>query len=224
MSTINVNLNPCTCRSITPYGPAQVGQCTNTCPGAPVLIPCPIQRSVTFDVRLGECVCGAAYNNQRSARAIWGDPMRCLTGCSARPVRVSCSISGKTWADSHPVADWDMKTERAVWQHRPVLWPTVVERWTLVKALVMGKGAKDMWMMVAEPKTPVMVGLVSQRDAVFSALAKAHRAEDALIGALGDYEEAMRGEPVGIYGMKRESYGALARYVEHLIEQVGVLS
>jgi len=73
--TINVNLKPCACNA----GLAAI----TTCVGAPVLIPCPIPRSVVFNAALGECDCGAIESNKRSARETSLFGMACLPGCPA---------------------------------------------------------------------------------------------------------------------------------------------
>lgn len=212
--TVNVNLAPCDCSWTGETRPHDA-----TCRSAPVRVPMPLDafRSVALMVRLGEC-------SGRCTGMLWQSPPIHGAACPARPIRVSCSIFGKTWEESE-VADVEKQGPINAYQLPTELERTLAlaasrGRWALVKALVtggrdFGHGPNIM--------TDREVALVTQRDAVFSALAKAHRAEDSLIDALEDYEEAMRGEPVGIHGLKRESHGALERYVGHLVDQVGAM-
>lgn len=55
--TINVNLKPCDCFRQHVVGMQHLHAHSDDCHGAPTLIPCPLPRSVTFEVRLGECSC-----------------------------------------------------------------------------------------------------------------------------------------------------------------------
>jgi hypothetical protein len=88
---INVNVNAlCLCR-FPEWGRPHA----QDCPGAPGLIPCPIPRSFTFWVVLGECSgCGLSQSRSRDGF------VRHDTDCPARPIRVSCPISGETWEES----------------------------------------------------------------------------------------------------------------------------
>lgn len=211
--TINVNLKSCDCDAI----PDHAGWCSST----PVLLPCPIHRSVTFEVRLVECTCGNVV-----ASGVW---MRGAhhPSCPARPVRVSCSISGATWEDSE-VVDPDLDVPEIERMRHPMMDSRALsacrERWALVKALVLGRDP-------AEPEVPVtaaqgLLALFQQRDAVFSALAKRVRSEDAGDEAMAEFFSEVPPSvqvDVGHHIQPRLSEHALARYVENLVEQVGVL-
>lgn len=180
----------------------------------PILIPCPIPRSVTFTVRLGECVCGAppAWNH--------------IPGCPARPIRVTCSISGKTWDESEA---HDVEATEPNLLTLPVGVPPVLRacraRWALVKALVTGEplGRRD-----ADRVSDgiAIIELFGQRDAVFAALADMARTEIATLAAQESVVELLdskrvifRPTPEGA----RPSAQALEVYIERLIEQVSVL-
>lgn len=227
MTTINVNLTPCQC----PVSPKSHRHWAERCAAKPVEIPCPITPTVTLTVRLGECTCTMKPGPMLLPRTVGLIEEEHEGGCPAHPIRVTCTIGGDgTWAGSEVtdarVLDMDSiglvldAQERGVMDLAARLVAACRARWALVKAMVTGKR----YVLAARPgaeKVAPIYRLFEQRDAIFAALAKAHRAEDTLIEALGDYEEAMRGEPVGIYGLKRESHGALERYVKRLIEQVG---
>lgn len=208
--TINVNLKPCDCDGHVVSGGDDVH--SPDCASHPILIPCPIPRSVLVKVRTGLCTChGLAFSSPD-----------CHPSCPGHPIRVTCSISGETWEESdvtscHPVLTDGDGAFAGGWTQRGHGDSALIacrERWALVRALVLGTS----W-----AKCETMFGTMAmfvQRDAVFAAIVKVHKAEDTLIDACGDYEEAMRGEPVGIYGLKRESTGMLERYVGRVIAQV----
>lgn len=205
MSAINVNLKPCTCGC--PVFPTVH---VKDCPGISVPIPCLIPRSVTFEVRLGECDC---LSSLKSIGTHTDD-------CRSRPIRVSGSISGKTWAESEPS---DVEGPSGA----PVDLITVCrDRWALVKALVLGQWPTVSAIGVLSEAIP---GLVEQRDAVYAALADMARAEEAAFDAQERAVKAMgeatymphnfhRAEPHA-----RASADLLARYVERLVEQAGAL-
>lgn len=178
------------------------------CPCSPVIIPCPIPRSVTLTVRLGECACP------------YGDGIGTVHDgwCPGRPITVTCSISGKTWPESE-VDDGEPDIAglagRIDNEKRKTIMAACRALWALVKVLVLGH--TDLSALLTGPKA---LELLAQRDAVFAALADMARHEGALADALGDFETALRGEPTAIGGMRRFSHDALARYVERLIEQV----
>jgi hypothetical protein len=221
--TINVNLNPCTCKAATPYGNAATGTCTGSCPGAAVLIPLSLQffRSITFEVALGECseTCRQYMpNGQHTAN------------CPGRPVRVSCSISGKTWEESEPFDFGDADGHRFVTDTGV---ERVRERWALVKALVLGAKwgtcPRDVD-EIAKRHLNLVATLFNQRDALYAELTDLALDEQSAFGSQERAVKAMgeatfmpdnfhRAEPIA-----RASASILARYVERLIEQVGVLS
>lgn len=194
-TNINVNLAKCTCG-----GPWKGGGHVPPCLATPVPIPCPISRSVTFEVRVGECTCGTPFESF---------PPQHTDRCPARPIRVS--ISGKTWKESH-VADVEGRVDGEI---SDAEWTACEELWALVKALALGEN----W----DRSKPGIAALFEQRDAVFAALADMARAEESALQAQQRFYEAcpivLRTERRG----ERPSVGRLAAYVEHLIEQVGAL-
>lgn len=188
---------------------------------AQVLIPCPVPRSAPFTVALGRCVCGGHIG--RGPPAIID---RRSSTCPARPVRVSCSISGKTWEESE-VTD----AERAPYPpvYLPEDWETFRAacraRWGLVKALVLGYTAWDYTMSsaLAVPLATI-TAMLAQRDAVYAALADMARAEDAQVAARAALRKALDMSPGRALAPDlRESAIEMGSYVEHLVEQVGVL-
>lgn len=229
--TINVNLKQCTCRSTTPYGPAQVGQCMHTCPGAPVPIPLSLEpfRSVTVQVRIAECseTCRQHMPNGQHTE-----------NCPGRPIRVSCSISGKTWEVSD-VVDVEMYRDQNPGHivfpsdmQRKAL-PICRERWALVKALLLGLKWEDAFVphgqYVRATSIRLRDSLIEQRDALYAELAALARDEastfnrqESAIKAMGEIyflpNNFIRAE-----SEQRASASILSRYVERLIEQVGEL-
>lgn len=242
--TVNVNIKPCNCMrgcaAVSPLGRPCAGIYAHTgkhyasdideqwsqlisgegarhhesCPkSAPVLIACPIPRSVTFTVRLGECSCRASM--------LAGAKVQHRDYCPARPIRVSCSISGKTWEESE-VMDVDGPVEQTI----PIPYVTRLcrERWALVKALVLGLPRTfdtAQW-------TPTVSPFFEQRDAVYAALSDMALAEDAAFKAQDHIHSAIHDPlPLEPYHNElpedRPSARMLERYVAHLIEQVGVL-
>lgn len=214
-ASINVNLKRCDCSRPTD-GFQRVH--LPTCASTPVLIPCPIRRSVTFGVRIGECAVdghhlGGCYRitNTHGQKS---DVIH-ITGCPAKPIRVSCSISGKTWEESEV---FDMESPSG----HPDILRLCYERWALVKALVTGQ-RHDLTI-----RFKTWCDLVDQRDAVFSALADMARAEVAALEAQARVMGAAGWKGIHFadpqhHDDKRPSASFLARYVERLIEQVGVL-
>lgn len=218
MSEINVNLEPCTCglADRAPTHPPTPHQ--SHCAAAPVLIPCPIPQRVEFQVALGECVCGGHVG--RGPPAIMD---RRSATCPARPIKVSCSISGKVWAESE--VD-DMECHRGMRHDHvcateglDVVLQVARDRWALVKALVLGFTRVTMG-GVSRNHADV---LFAQRDAVFAALAAMARAQQALEATLGDFETVMSGDATACLLGRRYAQEALARYVKRLVEQVGAL-
>ena len=179
----------------------------------PLNIPCPIPRSVTLTLRLGECTENPRYRGSGHHR-----------DCPARPIRVSCSISGKTWEESAPT---DLELAPAPSDAGDTYARVLVAvqgRWALVKALVLNLPPLDPVTVAGRAR---LLALLTQRDAVFAALADMARAEaahnaaarvlvNACPPALG---RALMNIDPAIPGAGR----FLVRYVEHLIEQVGAL-
>jgi hypothetical protein len=192
-----------------------------------ILIPCPIPRSVTVKVPLGACQCriagrralieflGAGDSFPGGINA-WHD-----FDCPARPVKVSSSISGKTWGESK-VVDVDNPHENdGRWgagsgdAFRTAL-SACNDRWALVKALVLGHTDLSQWLT-----GPKVLELLTQRDSVYAALAELARTEDAGDAAAERASRAM-GSTAAQSTWPRRSIPRLAEYVERLIEQVGV--
>lgn len=181
---------------------------------AQLLIPCPVPRSVTFSVPLGECMCPPSDSGRIAAcRA---DPSGHFKDCPARPVRVSCSISGETWEGSE-VAECEVREGTPI-DERNALYTACRARWALIKALVLGQhGCCAQHMPDA---------LREQRNSVYAALADMARAEARAYEAQNTVSLAC-GRGVSVYHPtathQRPSTPWLAAYVEHLIEQVGIL-
>lgn len=230
--TINVNLKPCGCgladRAPTyPLTPHQ-----DHCPAKPVLIPCPLQGTVTFEVVLGECDKRCATWAAASApygKAPDGTHHVHHDRCPARPIRVTVAISGGSWEGSdvdegEPIVHG--LVGRLQNDKRKAINAACRDRWALVKALVTGEplGRRE---ADCVSDGIAIVELFSQRDAVFAALAKRSHAEDAGDEALAEFLAA--GIPpslqvtVGRKVEQRISEIALAAYVAHVIEQVGNL-
>lgn len=224
MTTINVNLTPCSCFSnyvnigATKATRRPVEHNEPCREHSPVLIPLPLNkwRSVTLTVMPGECSCGLDGVDRP---------------CPHRPVDVTCTIFGEDWASSD-VADVDLAVNH---KPSPEEWTAEMEsralaacreRWALVKALVTGMK----WGAPYVHGRPVPLALSEQRDAVYAELAEMARAEDAACEAQTRAAKAMDlkrnvapfhrpdGEREG-----RPSAAFLVAYVERLIEQVSVL-
>lgn len=186
--------------------------------GPAVRIPLPLDkwRSVTFQVMLGECAMGC--HTQRPGQAHYA-------GCPARPVKVSCSISGKTWEESEVTDAWPEKNDGflcSTGETFPALEAACRARWLIVKALVLGRSWAEHSPESWDAHNPR--ALFAQRDTVYLALVDVVRAEemlflrgnDALRAATGS--AYMRPEPGD-----RESATTLARYVDRLVEQVSTI-
>lgn len=213
MSNINVNLEPCPISTSHTHGPDSL------CIGRPVLIPCPVPRTVTFEVQLGECAgCGSPGESLAGHDAM----------CPARSVRVSCSIGGDgTWVGSEVfTADNSDRHDGLFPAHLriDVVLAACRERWALVKALVTGKPfIPNNWDGPAS-----VMALFTQRDAVFAALAAMARAEMAALRAQYRADEAFPSARFAKPGDADHralgpSVNRLARFVEYLVEKVGVL-
>lgn len=199
---LNVNLRRCDCPTLMMPDVPHL----QTCPGTPVLIPCPIPRSVTFTVRLGECRC---LNKDRAADGLHAD------SCPARPIRVSCSSGGETWPDSKVIA-CDSRDL--------VFVPDAVSaacraRWEIVKALVTGRHSID---STRGLDLAWLDAIFTQRDAVLAKVATLARSEQAYAAAYSDawLSIGQRKAP-NMEGLT--STTILGEYVEHIIEQAGVL-
>lgn len=232
MSMINVNQKPCECANHKSFGLRH----WEHCPGIPVLIPLPIHRSFTCTVVLGECWGvgpGRCVSEDSARRFKWAT--RHSERCPAHPIRVSCSISGETWKDSEMK---DVETRDETWHPSAPRYYRALsaarDLWALLKALVTGKHGDAVKAVRASPTIPwsALGPLLQQRDAVFAAICKMARAEEAAalaqqqaLKALGwswiDYG-GCSGHQLDMDG-RRPCVVLLGRYVEHLIGQVGIL-
>ena len=148
--------------------------------------------------------------------------------CPARPVKVSCSISS-------PDGSWEKSDVTEVERHwqDPPTWGRGEKtqalgacraRWALVKALALGQCP----LLCLTERDPAYA-LADQRDAVYAAIADMARLEDGLFAAQARLDRAAsaRGfsDVTGVSSdpADRPSADFLAAYLEHLIEQVGVL-
>lgn len=207
--TINVNLRSCRCQEPKKRAaPCEPGNHRPEC-GGPILIPCPIPRSVTFSVALGECDIGCQHGPV-PARPVNGH----WTGCMARPIRVTCSIGGKTWEKSE-VGDVDAEHPEFYDETETAALHACCERWEIIKALLTERVVVSAWNW---PPAAEQSRLVQQRNAVFAALADMARGQAMYAAANEQLPEycrlSYRGDP---------TYEVLARYITHLIEQVGAL-
>lgn len=202
--TVNVNLKSCSCE------PGTAKEWTE-CSAAPVLIPCPIPRSVTFEVQVRDC----GHKE--------GHPITCPWPVGY-VVKVSCSISGETWEESE-VADVEKRGDQWLDQFEEGAALRICrERWALVKALLLHHGEVSGHTVF----TPESLPLLQQRDAVFSALSDMARAEEAAMAAQQRVDEAFPSDRYARQGDTDHravwpSVNRLARYVERLVEQVGVM-
>ena len=229
--TVNVNLTACAewCRIRTGY--VHGADHSLNCPAKPVDIPLPLDafRSVTVQAVLGECMEALKAAILPMAKSRCG-----LTAhhqnCPARPIAVSCSVSGKTWEESEvvdvdnphdPQGRWGAETGDT-WRR------TVREcnaRWALIKALVTGER-----MIVTEVgllPSVEQVRLIRERDAVYAAVAEQVRLEEAMLAAQERTVKAIASPRLTTGATAPESRPAaqaLTIFVERLIEQVGNLN
>lgn len=230
-ATLNVNLATCACHRRDSWQDNHIHR--PACGGEPITIPCPIPPTFEVVVRLGECR-GFSSSTKRGCSGSWTTPSPSgpvrhehELDCHARPIRVSCSISGKTWAESE-VADPEGVGEdgRLVgFTFASPVHAVCFARWALVKALVTGKFAhRDVG--DAGPGTPE--ALFKQRDSVFDALADMVMAEQLALDAQTRFAAlesiARVASRHGLHPEERPSAAMLAEYVAHLIEQVGAIS
>lgn len=235
--TINVNLRPCSC--FGNYANIGAAQATarpihhdQPCrEGSPVLIPCPIPRSVTFEVSLGKCSC----EPMRLGKEVGGKIATITThheGCAGRPIRVSCSISGKTWEEGEVADSWPADDDGSG-NLDGLDWPNELSacraRWALVKALVLGWNGEAVGAVAAAGGIglDVIGPMFQQMRTVYSALCEMVRTEGALLAAQERMVNLLDSKRVTFRPPEegaRPSAQAMAVYVERLIEQVGVMS
>jgi hypothetical protein len=187
------------------------------CMSAPVLIPCRLPESFTCEVVLGRCDCSHRRSFQTTGKHD--------DSCPARPVRVSASITSPdgSWEKSEVtdcetdarLADLGFSTGEML-----RLDAAARARWPLVKALVLGH--TDLSALLTGPKA---AELLTQRDAVYAALADVVRHEEGLFQSGNDAMKAIDGSSYARpKPIDRECAATLERYMKRLIEQVGVLS
>jgi hypothetical protein len=225
----------CTCRA--PHSDVLVA--TAICAAAPLLIPLPIDnwRSVTFTVALGACP--THPHDTGPCEPMPSEPHRCVYGeHPLRTIKVSCSISGKTWEESEvseaSVVEMDSigrildAQDNGVTGLAASLVAACRARWALVKALVLGQVA----VMGDEATAREVVRVTHQRNAVYAALAKMARCEreywDAAKAVYVAFPQAHVSSDMQVVDPGDDDGDApsarwLAAYVEHLIEQIGVL-
>lgn len=179
VTLVNVNLVPCN-RDIHPGETPE--QHEARCPAKPINVPCPIPRSVTFTVRLGECDA-----RHRPGRCFYHDfetgkdaDQEHHPKCPARPISVTCFISGKTWAESDVLdAEIPRGENGSLFTAFPDDLAPLRARWALVKVLVLGYNAWDYTMSKATAvPLSTIAAMLDQRDAVFAAIADKARAEE----------------------------------------------
>lgn len=215
MTTPSININLTQCKSPAHGHPFHGAYCFAN----PILIPCPIPRSVTLEIQLEHepAVCSACdgsgegqYDGTR-CRLCRGRGTEVRREDDINSIRVSCSISGKTWEESW-VSDVEVRgiPGRAVQFIGPC-----GERWGFIKSLMLGHSLTD----CPEP----IHNMRAQRDAVFSALADMARAEETIETAQQSFFGALHGHGKTIVRIARPSHSLMETYVEHLIEQVGML-
>jgi hypothetical protein len=223
--TINVNLKPCAC----PDSSFHLGHAPY-CTGRPILLPCPIQRSVELTVTLGECRCKRMAESplmgypdlSRAAMEAVAEG-RHLSDCPARPIRVACSIGGETWGAAH-VTDAEAP---GVHGRTGELIQIADDRWALVKALVLGNHSPQE--VGGKSLVPVEAwwALVTQRDAVFAALADMARHETAALQAQQRVDDAFPfysyRDPTTDRRGSWPSHVRLAAFVNHLVHEIGRL-
>lgn len=209
MSTINVNLAQCTCGGRSKDGQPfwSSGEHHSMCHATPILLPYRLPGSFAAEVPLGECISPAACGLFSKAH---------LPDCPARPVRVTCSITGKTWADSE-IGEWDSE-DVSIYDDEAMgrVYVSLRDRWSLVKALVLGHS--DLSALITGP---MAADLLTQRYAVFSAICEMVRAEEALAKSVAIAGKTIASPAFPPPVVVRYAESALAAYVERLIEQVG---
>lgn len=220
MSTINVNLRPCTCqRSMLVSG---VVLHASTCPGTPVEVPCPVPRSSwTLEVAWGKCGKYPACAGPNHAIA-----------CAVRKVRVACNIGGDgTWAGAeivHTEVHPDDMRHVGTFDNLIAISEVCRDRLALLKALLTNteQAVSDSGDRLFT--LPAAQALFRQRDAVFSVLADMARAEEVARAASEAFWRAL---PVSAEWEPRHpardaqcpSSALLARYVKHLMKQLETL-
>lgn len=217
---INVNLAACRC----PVPAASPQHWAEQCAAKPVLIPCRPPPSFTCTVVLGECIasgCGNAfsYHTLPTGMSMAGLAIH-SDSCPARPVKVSCSISG-TWEESEVVQVEYCPAPGRLEDFLPghPVFDACRDRWALVKALVTNDWTG--WALTAD--SPILT-LQSQRDAVYAALARLEAADSAARAAHSEAFSALDAADVEYSTMTpvgSRAAAMLAAYVKRLITTVG---
>lgn len=226
--SINVNLTPCNHWKMMPHATRDGSLASHNPECTPRLILCPLEpfRSVTFSVVLGEC------RNPCLSVAHYPDWQH-ASNCAARPLRVSCSISGKTWEESEVE---DVEPHYSEPAQRNDAWKAMLlsvgadtphlraarHRWALVKALVLGHAQPDVMELVGRWN---IADAYTQRDAVYAALTDMARHEEAALVAQKNADDAF---PFDRYRKSdadhrrfAPSRERLAAFVAYVVEQVG---
>lgn len=219
---INVNLKPCTCGGPHFFkGVKEPVPHLQHCPAVQVLIPYSLPHSWTVEVVLGECSCGFGLSQKHGL------------ACPGAPIRVTCSIGGETWEESHVTnvtLPWTTDDSMARHPSQNAAETACRDRWSLVKALLLGLKWKDPFVAPGQfvPTSLVQLrdALIQQRDEALSAICdmaltqkanlEAHRRAVKAIGSplLTVKERKLSETPV---------YHALEVYIDQLLEKVGVL-
>lgn len=200
---INVNMTFCALCRDCDHAPEQAARC----PGAPVLVPCPI---------------GRAHGPMKIQHPTLGD------------VEVMLTISGDTWetsAISEVVLVWRDGARHAEEEG----WPTQrdcdaahdigVHFWNVVKNYLTLPAPS----FSSSPILAPIAALYVQRDAVFAALVDMSRAEDAAreaqarCDAAAPFPIVAPGASHNLSPERRPSATRLASFVSYLLEQVQVL-
>jgi hypothetical protein len=144
-------------------------------------------------------------------------------------VKVSCSISGKTWEESE-VFDCAVRVKFPSPYEASLASATAAcrARWALVKALVLGN-TFTLTARFPSDAVDTIHRLHMQRDAVYVALCKMARAEEAALVAQQDVDEAFPFQrfylsPAADHRRSpRPSWERFRAFVDYLVEQVSVL-
>jgi hypothetical protein len=210
--TINVNLKPCDCDGPHDVVVRDASVHTSDCASVPVLIPCPIPREVVLTVKIGGCDCLA------------DDHLSHGRDCRSRPLRAVCAIGGNTWEEGEVN---DVTLTRSEDYPQPDGWRAQFmaiarDRWALVKALVTDR-TNDLSSHL-QGALVRNAALLTQRNTVFAALADMAGAEDALYGRENDALKAIDGCSLMVPEPdNRPTAHTLARYMKHLLAQIGAL-
>lgn len=209
--TINVNLKACnlSCSEVaSPRFTTGPGGHHPACNASPILIHCALPHTVMFTVRLGKCACPPHMYSGPSERHVLND-------CPARPICVSCSISGKTWEESE-VVEVEIHASPLTVEDRNRVSDACRDLWGGVKAMLLG------WPLSKVPGIPPgSAHLMDQRDAVYAALTKIATAEKLTLQGFMDIDRVYTNH--GRRPFRGVAAAELAAYGRHLIAQIRAL-